>query len=157
MAAMKTTMNPVNVVKTVTTVYSGKDVPLYLKKLVETQAKQVQPPKAVKIPTSPTPQSPASPRPAFLEPVSPKASLSPKEMIQEYQRKNLEEYLQWEVTQPSTWLRQIEEFEKQRAKIVKKGKLSASDAAELDRLDDEIEYCEQVLADLEDDSFQDSE
>ena len=157
MATMKTTMNPVNVVQTVRTVYTGKDVPSYIKKFADVQTKQVQPLKPIAVATSPKPESPASPRPAFLEPMSPKASLSPKEMMQEYQRKNVEEFLQWEMNQPSTWLRQIEEFEKQRAKIVKKGKLSAIDAAELDRLDQEIEYCENVLADLEDDSFEDSE
>lgn len=157
MATMKTTMKPMNVVQTVRTVYSVKEVPAHLKKVIEARSVPEPTLKQPTVPANSTPKSPMSHRPEFLEPVSPRASLSPKEMIQEYQRKNVEEFLQWEMNQPSTWLRQIEEFEKQRAKIVKRGKLSAEDAAELDRLDKEIAYCESVLADLEDDSFEDSE
>jgi hypothetical protein len=143
--------------KTVTRVFSESQIPDNLKSEVlrmkaEYQAKQ---------PVKAAPPAPlvivTTPRPEFLEPISPKPQISSAKMIQDYQRKNMEAYFQWEVQQPSTWLKQIEVFEKQRSKITQKGKLSANDLEELEALDEKIEYCEDALADLENDYFEDSE
>ena len=153
----------VNVTKTVTRVFLESQIPVHLKnEVLRIKAE------AAKMPTKPTEpaKSPltkevvVSPRPQFLEPISPIPNLTSgamNKMIQEYQKKNMEEFYQWEANQPSTWLRQIEVLENQRSKITKKGKLSAEDANELDFLDEKIEYCEKVLAELEDDYFEDSE
>lgn len=145
--------------KTITRVFKESQIPAHLKTEVlkikaeavkQNQQQQKQTP--VKTPT----KVQESPRPDFLEPVSPKP-ISPEKLIQEYQRKNVEEYLRWEMEQPSTYLRQIELLEIRRSKITMKGKLSAKDLEELEEIDEQIEECEDVLADLEDDYFEDSE
>lgn len=147
-------------IKNVIRVFSESDIPDHLKSEVlrmkaEYQAKQ---------PVKAAPPAPLviamTPRPEFLEPISPVGIVSPKVsamMVREYTKKNMEEYLQWEIQQPSTWLKQLDVFENQRSKITKKGKLSASDLDELDDLDEKIKYCEDALADLEGDYFEDSE
>ncbi len=158
------TMNTtVNVTKTVTRVFSEKEIPDHLKNEVlrikaEATKMMAKPKEPIKSP--PTKEVVASVRPGFMEPISPTAHTSPdviSKIMLEYQRKNAEEFFQWEANQSSTWLRQIEVLENQRSKITKKGKLSAEDANELDLIDERIEYCEEVLADLENDYFEDSE
>lgn len=144
--------------KTITRVFNESQVPAHLKDEVlriKTSATklQKQPPKPV---PSPVKEVPKSPRPEFLEPISPPPA-STSNLLQEYQRKNMEEYLRWEIQQPSTWLRQIEVLENQRSKITRKGKLSANDLNELEEIDEKIKYCEDTLNDLENDYFEDSE
>ncbi len=152
-----------NVKKTVTRVFSEKQIPDHLKNEVlrikaEAAKLSTKPKEPVKPPLAK--EVVASPRPEFLEPISPVAKLSAdsiSKLFVEYQKKNVEEYLHWEAQQPSTWLKQIEVLENQRSKITKKGKLSAEDLSRLDEIDERIEYCEEVLADLENDYFEDSE
>jgi len=152
-----------NVKKTITRVFSERQIPDHLKnevlRIKAEAAKMVAKPKeSVKSPL--VKEVAVSPRPEFLEPISP-VTKAPADSIGklfvEYQKKNMEEYLHWEEQQPSTWLRQIEVLENQRSKITKKGKLSAEDVSKLDEIDERIEYCEEVLADLENDYFEDSE
>lgn len=153
---MNTTLTPI---KTVTRVFSESQIPDHLKnevlRIKAEAAKMITKPKEpVKSPLV------ATPRPGFMEPISPVVKTSPdtiSKMMLEYQKKNMAEYYEWEANQASTWLRQIEVLETQRSKITKKGKLSAEDLSQLDEIDDRIEYCEEVLADLENDYFEDSE
>jgi hypothetical protein len=157
-------MNSIAVpMKTVTRVFSESQIPDHLKnevlRIKAEAAKSMNKPKEpVKSPL--TKEVGGSPRPGFLEPMSPVAKVAPDlsdKLMKEYQRKNMEEYYQWEIDQPSTWLKQIDFLENQRSKITKKGKLSAEDLKRLDEIDSEMEYCEGVLADLENDYFEDSE
>ena len=147
--------------KTVTRIFTEKQIPDHLKNEVlkmkveasKTVSKSKEP---VKSPLAKEP----TPRPEFFEPPSPLAKVPAdtiSKLFAEYQKKNMEEYADWEIQQPSTWLRQIEVLEIQRSKIVRKGKLSATDLEELEEIDDRIEYCEEALAELENDSFEDSE
>jgi hypothetical protein len=152
-----------NVKKTVVRVFSERQIPDHLKnEVLRIKAEATKLTTKVKEPVkSPLAKEvAASPRPEFLEPISPMAKApadSISKLFAEYQKKNVEEYRRWEEQQPSTWLRQIEVLENQRSKITKKGKLSAQDLSELDEIDERIEYCEEVLADLENDYFEDSE
>lgn len=153
--------------KTVTRVFKDTDAPVHLRnEILRIKAEAMKSQKIVTAPApapapapavaSPSAATPKSPRPEFLEPVSPKA-YSPAKLLQEYQRKNMEEYRNWEIEQPSTYLRQIEFLENMRSKITRKGKLSAKDLDELEEIDERIEDCENALADLEDEYFEDSE
>jgi len=149
--------------KTVTRIFTESQIPDHLKNEVlriKAEAAKIQskPKEIVKSPL--VKETPVTARPEFLEPISPVNKVSAdtiSKLFAEYQKKNMEEYYEWEAGQPSTWLKQIEVLEHQRSKIVKKGKLSAQDAEELDNIDEKIECCESVLADLEDDYFEDSE
>jgi hypothetical protein len=160
LAKMNTTLN---VTKTVTRVFSESQIPEHLRtevlRIKAEAAKTVAKPREpVKSPL--TKEVVVSPRPGFLEPISPIVKSTPdaaRQMMLKYQKQNMEEFYQWEANQPSTWLRQIEVLENRRSVITKKGKLSAEDAYELDLLDEKIEYCEDVLAELENDYFEDSE
>ena len=153
-------------IKTITRVFSEDQIPDAMQKTIQrikAEYKATQPVTPTK-PVTPAKPEPiviaASTRPEFLEPISPVGIVSPmdsKKMLREYEQKNMKEFFQWEVQQPSTWLKQIEVFENQRSKITKKGMLSAANIEELDELDEKIEYCEGVLAELEDDYFEDSE
>jgi hypothetical protein len=153
-------------IKTISRVFSEDQIPDAMQETIQrikAEYKATQP----VIPTKPvTPAKPepigiaTNARPEFLEPISPVGIVSPmdsRKMLREYEQKNMKEYFQWEVQQPSTWLKQIEVFENQRSKITRKGTLSARNIKELDELDEKIEYCENALAELEDDYFEDSE
>lgn len=143
--------------KIVTRVFSESQIPDNLKSEILRMKAEYEAKQPVKAAPPPPLVVATNPRPEFLEPISPKPQISSGKMIQEYQRKNMEEYLRWEVQQPSTWLKQMDVFENQRSNITKKGKLSANDLDELEELDEKIKYCEDVLAELEGDYFEDSE
>ena len=157
---MNTTLN---VTKTVTRVFSETQIPDHLKNEVlriKTEAAKMATKAKEPVKSPLGKEVNVTPRPNFLEPISPVVKTTPdvaNKLILEYQKKNMEEFYQWEANQPSTWLREIEVLENQRSKITKKGKLSAEDANELDLIDEKIEYCEDVLAELENDYFEDSE
>jgi len=153
-------------IKTITRVFSEDQIPDDMLKTIQrikAEYKAAQP----VTPTKPVTQAKLAPiviatsaRPEFLEPISPVGIVSPmdsKKMLREYEQKNMNDFFRWEVQQPSTWLKQIEVFENQRSKITKRGKLSADNIEELDELDEKIKYCENVLAELEDDYFEDSD
>lgn len=147
-------------IKTVIRVFSEDQIPddmLAKIQRIKAEYKAMHP---VKSAPPPPLLIPTTPRPEFLEPISPVGMVSPKtsmKMMQEYEQKNMEEFYQWEIQQPSTWVKQMEVFENHRSKITKKGRLSASDLEELEVLDEKIEYCENTLAELENDYFEDSE
>jgi len=149
--------------KTITRVFTEDQIPVHMKDEVlriKAEARKGQ----VKEQSKEQPKSPLSkevtPRPEFLEPISPvvkSPAASSDKMIRDYQKKNMEEYLRWEIQQPNTWLKHIDFLENQRSKITQKGALSANDLQEMDEIDAKIEYCEDAIADLEDDYFEDSE
>jgi hypothetical protein len=149
--------------KTVTRVFAESQIPDHLRNEVlkiKVEAAKTAPKAKEPVKSPLTKEVVGSPRPEFLEPMSPTVKVSPdisSKLMMEYQKKNMEEYSQWEIDRPSTWLDQIERLENERSKITKKGKLSAADLQYLDEIDEKIEYCEKVLADLEEDYFEDSE
>ncbi len=77
----------------------------------------------------------------------------------EEMKKREQEYYEWEAQQPGTWYREIESLERRREKYNKKAAWSASDVAEVDRIDKKIKEYEKILEALEEDwySGEDSE
>jgi hypothetical protein len=115
---------------------------------------KVTPPPAIKKPESP-PVSPTSKdRPEFLEPLSPTPRTEAyRNAFLEDLKKRQEEYLIWESQQPGTWYREIEMLERRREKYNKKAAWSASDMAEVDRIDKKIKECEKILETLEEEDW----
>lgn len=117
--------------------------------------------------------TPTTPRPEFLEPLSPtpvSPSLVPlpppptpwedlgmteqeflamMERVRQQQRESLRENyinnLLADLKRPSFWLRRIEQLEKEREYFNKKRGWSAGDMLAVDRIDEEIEECEKEL------------
>jgi hypothetical protein len=120
----------------------------------------VAPPPSIKKPESP-PTSPTSKeRPEFMEPLpsSPSTDAYRKAFYEEMKKRE-QEYYEWEAQQPGTWYREIESLERRREKYNKKAAWSASDVAEVDRIDKKIKEYEKILEALEEDwySGEDSE
>lgn len=107
-----------------------------------------------------------SPRPEFLEPLTPTPMTPPptpweilgmpepeyramkervQQMYREIDRKIYEENLLNEITSPQFWLDRIEHLEKEREYFNKKRGWSATDLACVDRIDQLIEECEEEL------------
>lgn len=140
----------VTVVRTITTIRSEKEIPDHLKTtLLKIKKEEVDKPTKAKYtpPVQKAEEAQGAKEPEY----------DFNKVFLEYQRKNLEDYQRWEIEQPSTWYKQIEVLEKQRSRITRKGRLSAEEAEELDQIDEDIEFCERVLADMEEEYFDDSE
>ncbi len=120
--------------------------------------------------------TPTSPRPSFLEPLSPTpvspATVPPppppspwetlgmteedyvammervrKQQI-EFMRENYTNNVLADMQRPSFWLRRIEQLEKEREYFNKKRGWSAADMLAVDRIDEEINECQCELEDL---------
>ena len=146
-------MNAQKVLVRQTKIITKGDTEISREVLYERQ-KEVTPPPAIKKPVSP-PASPSSKdRPEFLEPltVTPKADAYRQAFLDDM-RKRQEEFLIWEAKQPGTWYREIEMLERRREKYNKKAAWSASDMAEVDRIDKKIKECEKILEALEDEDW----
>ncbi len=102
-----------------------------------------QAPPALKSPKSPT--SPSEKRPEFLEPISPPKPTAHLKIYEEEMKQRQQDYLDWEASLPSTWIREIERLEREREKYNKKAAWSASDLATVERIDQEIKECELFL------------
>lgn len=113
--------------------------------------------------------TPPSPRPEFLEPLSPKPITPPpppptpwetlgmteedyvammgrvRAQMMETMRKNYINNLLADLENPSYWLRRIEQFEKEREYFNQKRGWSAADIAAVERIDEEIQECEDEL------------
>jgi hypothetical protein len=104
-----------------------------------------------------------SPRPEFMEPLSPKPLTPPptpwqilgmpepeywamtervQKMYREIERKNYEEALLNDLNRPRFWEGRIEKLEKEREYFNRKGGWSAIDMACVDRIDAQIHECE---------------
>jgi hypothetical protein len=107
-----------------------------------------------------------SPRPEFMEPLSPKPLTPPptpweilsipepeywamtervQKMYREIERKNYEEALLNDLNRPRFWEDRIEKLEKEREYFNKKRGWSAVDMACVDRIDAQIQECESEL------------
>jgi hypothetical protein len=109
---------------------------------------------------------PTSPRPEFLEPLSPNPITPPptpwetlgmeeadyhammeriKNQYMEDMRKTFMENLYADLQSPSFWLRRIESLEKEREYFNKKRGWSAADIVAVERIDEEIAECQEEL------------
>lgn len=79
--------------------------------------------------------SPTSPRPDFLEPLSPTSS------VQLHTKWQIAEYWNWQMDHPGFWEEKIEQLEKRREKYNVKSGWSAKDIAAADAIDEELTYC----------------
>jgi hypothetical protein len=110
-----------------------------------------------------------TPRPEFLEPLSPKPVTPPpppptpwetlgmtesdyhammdrvRRQMMEAMRENYINNLLADLEHPSFWLRRIEQLEKEREYFNKKRGWSAADMVAVDRIDEEIQECEDEL------------
>ncbi len=118
------------------------------------EPKVVTPPAVIKKPVTPPASPKAKDRPEFLEPLalSPKTEAYRKMMLEDMEKAQ-QDYIAWEARQPGTWYREIETLERYREKYNKKAAWSASDAAEVDRIDKKIKECEKILEELEEDEY----
>lgn len=145
-----------NVVRTVTTIRSEKDIPEHLKStLLKIQREEAEKPKEKPKPAAYTPPTPKVEEAKEETPKEPEYDFN--KVYVESQIQNMKDYLQWEIEKQSTWVREIERLEKRRSRITQKGGLSAEEAEELDQIDEDIDFCERVLADMQEEYFEDSE
>jgi hypothetical protein len=112
---------------------------------------------------------PTSPRPDFLEPLSPTPITPPptpwetlgmaepdyhammervRTMYMENLRKTYMDNMIADLQRPSYWLRRMESLEKEREYFNKKRAWSAADMLAVDRIDEEIAECEDALDNL---------
>lgn len=148
---MSTSTNkPVLVRQTKSIVVGGKVLStevLYERPKVEVKVVTTPPP-AIKKPETPV-TSPTSKdsRPGFLEPLvsSPKADAFRKAFLEDMKKRE-QEFYEWESRQPATYRREIELLERRREKFNKKASWSGKDAAEVDKIDKEIEANQKMLA-----------
>ncbi len=110
------------------------------------------PPPAIKKPESPATSPTAKERPGFLEPIPSSPKVDPyRKVLYEDMKKKEQEFYEWEARQPSTYRREIELLERRREKYNKKAAWSAKDAAEVDKIDKEIEANQKMIDWLEED------
>ncbi len=145
---MKSTMqNQKILVRTTAKVMKGDKV--ISEKVVYEKPKEViisQIPAPIKAPTTPPAALPTENRPEFLEPMpnSPKMNEIRKAWVEDM-KKNQEEFLAWEASQPGTWIREIDRLEREREPYNKKRSWSAKDLAAVEKIDEKIKACEQIL------------
>ena len=146
-----------NIVRTVTTIKSEKEIPAHLKQtMLKAKKESIQMIEKQK----------QEEKKKEAEQQQQKQQEKPEEKPQEYnfnkifadfQRQNIIDYYNAEAQCASTWHRQIERLEQQRSRITRTGRLSANDIDELERIDEEIEYCNTIIADIEEEYYEDSE
>ena len=90
--------------------------------------------------------APNSPRPDFLEPLSP-ASMQKKLTVDMQQR--ITDYWNYQMEQPWFWEEKIELLEREREKYNKKRGWSGKDLAAVEAIDEEIKYCLKNLEELQ--------
>jgi hypothetical protein len=95
--------------------------------------------------------SPTSPRPGFLEPLSPAAASLLQTNIDLHTKERVAEYWNWQMEQPGFWEEKIEHLEKRREKYNVKSGWSAKDVAAADAIDQELKYCFKELQQLKED------
>jgi len=119
--------------------------------------KDTTPLPSIKVPDTPIPSPLTSPRPDFLEPlpVSPGSSFQ-KEFLDDM-KKNQEAFIEWEVSQPSTWHEEIENLEWRREKYNIKAAWSAKDISEVEKIDSLIKEYNETLYNLEEVDYQSKE
>lgn len=89
---------------------------------------------------------PNSPRPDFLEPLSPSSTTQKKN--EEEMKERIKAYWDWQMEQPGFWEEKIEQLEKSREKYNRKGAWSANDLVAVNAIDAELEYCWKNLYEL---------
>ncbi len=116
------------------------------------------PPPAIKKPESPVASPTAKERPGFLEPLpsSPRSDAYRNALYEDMKAKE-KEYYEWEARQPNTYRREIELLERRREKYNKKAAWSAKDAAEVDKIDKEIQDNQKMIDWLEEDLYYDED
>ena len=106
-------------------------------------------PKPISKPLIKTP--PQSPRPEFMEPLSP-ATIQKKREAEMQER--IKAYWDSAMEQPWFWEERIERLEKEREKYNKKRGWSANDLAAVEAIDAEMKYCLRNLEEIkENDSY----
>ena len=117
------------------------------------------PPPPIKTPITPPPLSPTAARPEFMEPlVSPTKMNEFRKAWLEDMKKNEAEFLAWEASQPGTWIREIDRLEREREPYNKKRSWTAKDLAAVEKIDQKIKACEEILGRMEEEAYyEDSE
>ena len=105
-------------------------------------------PKPISKPQVKTP--PQSPRPDFLEPLSPTAT---QKKLEASMQERIKAYWDYQMEQNWFWEERIERLEKEREKYNKKRGWSARDLAAVEEIDAELKYCLRNLDDLKENEY----
>lgn len=147
-----------NVVRTVTTIKSEKEIPDHLKQtMLKAKKESIQMIEKQKQEDKKKEAEQLQQQKQQEKPEEKPQEYNFNKIFADYQRQNIIDYYSAEVQRASTWYRQIERLEQQRSRITRTGRLSANDVDELERIDEDIEYCNTVIAELEEDYYEDSE
>lgn len=114
------------------------------------QKSAATPPPLAKVEPKPMVQDtaavPKSPRPEFLEPIA--NAKSPRVNPVELYTMRMAEVWEEEMERPEFWVNKIEQLEKEREKYNKKRGWSADDLDNVEKIDQEIKFCEYELDEL---------
>lgn len=112
------------------------------------QKSAATPPPLAKVEPKPIVQDtaavPKSPRPEFLEPIAKSPRVNPVELY----KQRMSEVWEEEMERPEFWVNKIEQLEKEREKYNTKRGWSADDLDNVERIDQEIKFCEYELDEL---------